>query len=848
MSTPSRKPSLNSTADEKPVAAPSQGRAIGGAVTRAQLVLYWEQLWPGLLPTLAPLFVLITASLFGLWQIFPASIHWLALAATAGTTVWALRHFIWDIEWPRRRDALARLEDDGQIDHAPLQALEDSPFEGDKDNPFWRAHLNDMSKRARNARLRKPISTVDERDPYSLRFGAIGLLIVALFVAGNERNTRLLEAFNPNTIFRGGVTLADVWIEPPGYTGKATIYLLRAGDEISGIREQINAPIGSTIVAQVNGKRRISLSLQTEEEIFRGTIPEEQSGEATRITLLLPESGIVRFDLANQEGAWPIGVIPDHPPSVTFLQEPTETDDARLSLSVDLDDDYGIANATLEMKLAADQTRPLDAPDFDDRSLDETRTITLDELIGPAGTRNITLDLQSDPWAGLEVTGQLTVKDGAAQEISTKAIQFKLPQRPFFNPLAKAVIEQRQTLAVAAKDWPRAGRSFDALTLSPETFYDNTTDYLLLRSAFWRVMKQNGEGFEEAVEDFWPLALQLEDEALELARRRLEAAEEALRQALENGASDTEIANLVEELREAMKQYLQALAQSGQAAPTGNQSAEQLNQSDLDQMLDAIRDLAQSGAQNAARQALSDLENILNNLSMAQNGQGQQGEGQPGQGQAGQGQAGQGQPGQGGQGQGQSGNTGQAGDLIGRQRDLANRSYQQGQNRGSDAQGLAGEQRNLESDLSNLQDALAERQGAEGNPDPNGTAAQAFDDAAREMRRAEQALESNNFDAANTAMERAIDNLRSGAEALAEQAGEQARQAQGGQQGQQQGQAYDPLGRPIGPNGFGEDVDVPDGAEYQRARDVLNELRRRLSDGERTEDEIEYLERLLERF
>jgi len=116
------------------------------------------------------------------------------------------------------------------------------------------------------------------------------------------------------------------------------------------------------------------------------------------------------------------------------------------------------------------------------------------------------------------------------------------------------------------------------------------------------------------------------------------------------------------------------------------------------------------------------------------------------------------------------------------------------------------------------------------------------------MRRAEQALQADNFDAANTAMERAIESLRSGAETLAEQAGEQARQARGNGPGQQRGPAYDPLGRPIGANSGGDNVDVPDNSDYQRARDVLKELRKRLSDGERTEDEIEYLERLLERF
>jgi len=41
---------------------------------------------------------------------------------------------------------------------------------------------------------------------------------------------------------------------------------------------------------------------------------------------------------------------------------------------------------------------------------------------------------------------------------------------------------------------------------------------------------------------------------------------------------------------------------------------------------------------------------------------------------------------------------------------------------------------------------------------------------------------------------------------------------------------------------------VPEKSDAQKTRELLEELRRRLSEGERTEDEIKYLERLLERY
>ena len=384
------------------------------------------------------------------------------------------------------------------------------------------------------------------------------------------------------------------------------------------------------------------------------------------------------------------------------------------------------------------------------------------------------------------------------------------------------MVEQRQTLSVAATDWPRAGRSLDAITLAPEYFFEDTADYLMLRAAFWRVMRQDNEGFDDAIEKFWPLALQLEDKAVELARQRLEAAQEALRQALERGASDEEIERLVEELRQAMNDYLTALAQSGQAEEEAPRNAESLGQSDLDEMLDSIRDLAQQGAANAARQMLSDLENILNNLRLTQGGGG--------------GSSGQGQPGQ--SGDGQSGPSGQAGDFIGRQRELADESYARGQRYGENGDDLAENQGALGGELDEFIDQLQS-----GSADPEGDASRALGQARNNMREAEQALSNGDFEAANSAMDRAIANLRDGAEQLAR---EELQQAQQGQEGNG-GQGVDPLGRATG-NAYGEGVEVPEETDASRTRAVIDELRRRLGEPGRSQEEIEYLERLLERF
>jgi hypothetical protein len=94
---------------------------------------------------------------------------------------------------------------------------------------------------------------------------------------------------------------------------------------------------------------------------------------------------------------------------------------------------------------------------------------------------------------------------------------------------------------------------------------------------------------------------------------------------------------------------------------------------------------------------------------------------------------------------------------------------------------------------------------------------------------------------------RALDQLRQGAQDLAQQM-----QGQGGSPGEQMGQAgpnqeRDPLGRFRRNEGsdMTSRVQIPDEIDVQRARRILEELRDRLGDMDRPSFELEYLERLL---
>jgi hypothetical protein len=120
------------------------------------------------------------------------------------------------------------------------------------------------------------------------------------------------------------------------------------------------------------------------------------------------------------------------------------------------------------------------------------------------------------------------------------------------------------------------------------------------------------------------------------------------------------------------------------------------------------------------------------------------------------------------------------------------------------------------------------------------------------MSEAESSLGEGNADSAVDSQGRALDALRKGAQGLAQSMQQQMGQGPGpgrsGRLGQPRAQQdTDPLGRPLRGRDYGDDytVKVPGEIDVQRARRIIEELRRRFGDVLRPQEELDYIERLL---
>ena len=184
------------------------------------------------------------------------------------------------------------------------------------------------------------------------------------------------------------------------------------------------------------------------------------------------------------------------------------------------------------------------------------------------GAGQTTKDLTEHPWAGVDVTMTLVARDEANNEGRSTPQEMRLPERPFAKPLPRALIEQRRNLALDANAKDRVLMALDALTIAPERFIPETNIYLGLRSIYWQLSRaESDDGLRDVVARLWSMAVQLEDGNVSETEKALRAAQDALREALERGATDEEIKKLMDQLRAALDKFLQALAEEMRKNP-----------------------------------------------------------------------------------------------------------------------------------------------------------------------------------------------------------------------------------------------------------------------------------------
>lgn len=834
-----------------------------------------QSLWPLMTVCL----LVLAALMLGLQDSAAVELVWVAVAGAAFAGLRALIYAVRTFRWPSWAAALARL--DASLPGRPLQALLDTQTIGANDAAsaaVWRAHQARMATTAATAEAVPADLRIASRDPYALRYMATLAFGVALLFGSIWRVGSISE-MAPGS---GGLATGPVWegwAESPRYTGRPTIYL---NDIDAG---PLSVPAGSLITLRMYG------------EVGALTLSETVSGR----TEVPPASDPAQDFIVQQDGeisilgpggrTWTVAVIPDQPPEIAVLDDPSASALGEMTLPFAASDDYGVE--------AGEATFSLDLV-----SVDRRYGLTIDpesrpDLIVPlpmpiAGDRsdfeeNLIEDFSEHPWANLPVLLQLTALDGAEQQFVTEPRAMVLPGRRFFDPLAAAIIEARRDLLWSRANSTRIAQVLRAVSFVPADVFRKETDALRLHRLITKLelhakYGMSDEKQQEIADDLWDFALLLEEGDLADAAERMRRAQERLNEAIKNGASQEEIAELMRELRRATEDYLEQLSreaqrqqQEGDQQQQGNpQNSMMMTQDDLQRMMDRIQELMEQGRMAEAQQALQELQQMMENMRVTQGQQGQGGQ-SPGQeameglsetlreqqglsdeafrdlqeqfnpnAQTGESQGNQGRSG--GQGRGQQ-HEGQAQNGQGQQSQNGQQGESgQGSEQGSPGDSIADRQQALRDELRRQQGNLP---GA-GTPEGD-TAREALDRAGRAMDGAEEALRQNDLAEAIDNQGQAMEALREGMRALGEMMAQQQQNTQPGQGMQDsdnRSTSRDPLGRESGNSGVqGDDSPLALNEDaYGRARELLDEIRRRSGETDRPEVERDYLNRLLDRF
>ena len=828
---------MNATGHPSSAGSNDLDRRIARAIGWARLVAGWEVVWRRLVPALWVAGLHAALAWLGVYAVLPPIVRFGLVGLVGGFLVAALVHAV------RGRDELVaaldaarsvrRVEAASGLAGHELAGLTDR-LAGAVDpatERLWAAHRARLAARIGSLTSGWPHPDLGRRDRFALR-PLLGLaLFIGWFAASGDHLARLVAPF------RAGVAVTaedrlDAWIDPPGYTGRPPQVLITEGRSV-GMRdggESVPAmPQGSRLVVRVASGRAdrapqpVTLTLAPLGGTASEIAPTPADGGAVapveRVATLTADADVRLARDGVPVATWRITVVPDRPPTIRWVHRPEIQASGAMKLTHETADDWGVVVAEARFaRTGGARGRALyDPPSF-------PLTLPMDRTRGIGRTMR---DVTAHPFAGAALDLTLHARDEAGQEGVSETIAVTLPQRPFRKPLARALAELRRRLALDAGEAPVVVTALDALTMAPERFEEKPGTYLAL--GFLRrqaAAARDDESLREVVDLLWVAATTIEDGDLVDHEKALRQAQEDLRRALEEGASPEEITRLSTELRRAMDRFLASKAEQGRRnarRDTPQGPRRMVTERDIRRMLDRIENLARTGSREAAEKLLDELRELMENLQA-------------------------GTPGEGGEDQAGSEALEKLGEMIHRQQKLMEDTHRSGRgDPGGEEMGRLGRsQKELRDALRRFSEEMTEkgrgrdefgRRGERG--EGSGDGSQDLDAAAEAMGEAGEALENGEGGEAVEAQGRALERLRQGARALADR---MARRGEGGRDGDE-----DPLGRPRRQDGASNSdrVKVPDEIDVERARRILDEIRRRLGEPVRPKFERDYLDRLL---
>lgn len=619
-------------------------------VRRALGALYWERYAPVFAIAIAVAIPFLIGAFAGIWERIGDPFRLIFLiAAIFFLTKAALKAR--KEKRPYLSEARRRVEADSNIKHRPLDVLEDKPAISEA---AWPAHYQKAHEAAESLHPAKWRHALKPIDPYFLRFALPCALGLAMMVGYGDNYERLRRSLTPSwqsAINPSNVTY-EAWVDPPEYTGRPPLYFKD--------KTKIDVPAGSELVARISGvKDAPRLRLGRKYLKLKRLGP--RSFEARAI---LEEKTTARWRIGTKEKKWSLNVLPDKAPYVVFEELPKADKRDRLAFSYTFEDDYGVEKFDLKMRLLTE---------------DETQAAKSSSIAIPLSSSSVkraeeaetALDLTKHEWAGRKVAGVLVVTDGMGQSDESQESFFIVPDKIFIEPLAKAIIEQRNLVIAGSGEYApqpknydyskapyfdtyqpefrmdrapaqiqRAAILMDALTDKPAGIFSDPAIFMGLKNVHGRLRYgRKASDLRGIPEDLWRIAIRAEFGVLGTALEEMREAKEALQDGMARRAPEREIDTLFDRYDQAVERYMEELRRKAieegniaDAEGGGGQGGGR-NADEIEELLKAIEEANKAGDTEGARKALARLAELLENMEMqlTRGGQGEGGESMAGE-------------------------------------------------------------------------------------------------------------------------------------------------------------------------------------------------------------------------
>lgn len=793
------------------------------------VVVLCARLWLSYWAIICLALVYLALAAIGLFAHLGMTAHWLVIALFGAVAVWYLRRHAPAFYWPKRSQIEHAMERAGGIAHRPLATLRDT-INNIAAQDLWDKHRAQAHHAVKGVKLARFEADVSARDPYDLRHVAGLFFALALVIGAQHAPARMASALTPPVpdLPVAAASAVDIWVSPPTYTQAAPVYLARAQNAGAQLTANPEVPEGSTLKIRISGQRLAPVIRLDGKRIDITRI--DRRNYSAEVALTHDSTLTIRQGLRHL-GRWHVGVIADEAPKLSMI-DAGKGGNGLLKITWQAGDDYGLTALSARIEAPAEYSQLLDG---------ETTTVV--DLPLPArpeagkkldGVFSESLDLSRHLLAGTPVMLSLSARDDAGHTTTTDAIKVTLPERTFSSTAAQRLVDVRKRLFWFGTSW--LTRDLVTPTLlgvvnDPHLYRGDHTVFLAMLSAIKRLAYDRHDEAASSVRDLlWDIALRIEDGGLSEASRELQQAMAEFSSALNNpDATQQQLQELLEKVQQKMQQYMQSLAsemQQRQQQQGGTEMPPEIadkvmKKIDLNAVMQQLRDMASGDKREQMRQMMDMLRHSMQNMdvdAMARMQQQQQQAMQALQDLA---------------------------NVVRAQQELIEKTSQSGEGTSQqDWQEMANEQRGINEQLQKLQGKLGPLAGGmNGDLNAAGNLMGQSGDRLGEGQR-ENALAAQKQ--ALQALMKAQDNAM---QQLADQMQNMMLLGMGSRPQGGYGEGFDPLGREFG-NGksVGGTIGIPNEGARRRVQDIQRELRERYNDGNRSRNERDYLERLLDLF